>query len=145
MEYAIRAKKVYHYGKGECPQGKYKTLSILYTFPVNWMLSVNTIFAQWHGMPDRTLLKTPEGVIKQVSDKEFSQIWEKVIFKKDTGYDKIAVTNANGSPNDKNGNPVYKAGKKPNGWIVEQGGYPPLAFGLRKDFSILKPILTENG
>lgn len=39
LEYAIRAKKVYHYGKGECPQGKYKTLSIhLYTFPVNWML-----------------------------------------------------------------------------------------------------------
>ena len=61
-------------------------------------------------MPDRTLLKTPEGVIKQVSDKEFSQIWEKVIFKKDTGYDKIAVTNANGSPKlDKNVKPCLQS------------------------------------
>lgn len=30
---------------------------------------------------------------------------------------------------DKNGKPVYKAGKL-NGWLVEQGGYPPLAFGF---------------
>ena len=139
LEYAIRAKKVYHYGKGECPQGSTKHYQFSIYVPSELDASVNTIFAQWHGMPDRTLLKTPEGVIKQVSDKEFSQIWEKVIFKKDTGYDKIAVTNANGSPKlDKNGNPVYKAGKKPNGWIVEQGGYPPLAFGFNKGFFYIK-------
>ena len=146
LEYAIRAKKVYHYGKGECPQGSTRHYQFSIYVPNELDASVNTIFAQWHGMPDRTLLKTPEGVIKQVSDKEFSQIWEKVIFKKDTGYDKIAVTNANGSPKlDKNGNPVYKAGKKPNGWIGEQGDILLWLLASIKDSSTLKPILTENG
>lgn len=38
---------------------------------------------------------------------------------------------------DKKGNSVYKAGKK-NGWLVEQGGYPPLAFGFSGGWFYIK-------
>ena len=29
---------------------------------------VSTIFAQWHGMPDRTLVQTPQGEVKKLYD-----------------------------------------------------------------------------
>lgn len=32
---------------------------------------------------------------------------------------------------------VYKIGK-PNGWLVEQGGYPPLAFGFSEGYFYIK-------
>ena len=45
------------------------------------------------------------------------------------GYEKKPKLDKQGNPvKDKQGNPVYQAGKA-NGWLVEQGGYPPLAFG----------------
>lgn len=135
----ITAKKVYHYGKGACEQGSTRYYRFSVYIPSSLPANVNTIFAQWHGMPDRTLLQTPDGTIKKVTDAEFSKIAEKVIFKKDTGYDKMQVTNKDGSPKlDAKGNPVFKADTKPNGWLVEQGGYPPLAFGFSNNYFYIK-------
>lgn len=111
-------KTVYHHGKGSCPQGS----SMSYTFSV-WIPSdldkdVCTIFAQWHGMPSRTLVRTPQGEVKQLTPTEFVELDKTMTFKKDTGYD--------------------KATRKKNGWLVEQGGYPPLAFGFNDGWFNIK-------
>ena len=61
-----------------------------------------------------------------------------MIFKKNIAHDKITKINSKGDT-------IYKAGK-PNGWLIEQGGYPPLAFGFfTKAISILKLTRTANG
>lgn len=135
----VTAKKIYHYGKGACKQASTMYYKFSVYIPSSLSSDVNTIFAQWHGMPDRTLLQTPDGTVKKVTDAEFSKIAANVIFKKDTGYDKVPVKNKDGSDRlDAKGNPVYKAAAKPNGWLVEQGGYPPLAFGFSNHFFYIK-------
>lgn len=53
-----------------------------------------------------------------------------MIFKKNIAHDKIARINAKGDT-------VYKAGN-PNGWLIEQGGYPPLAFGFSQGYFYIK-------
>jgi len=135
----ITAKKIYHYGKGSCKQASTMYYKFSVYVPSSLSADVNTIFAQWHGMPDRTLLQTPDGTVKKVSDAEFSKIAANVIFRKDTGYDKVPVKNKDGSiRSDAKGNPLYKAGSQPNGWLVEQGGYPPLAFGFSNQYFYIK-------
>ena len=135
----ITTKKVYFYGKGACKQASTRYYKFSVYIPSTMPNNVSTIFAQWHGMPDRTLVQTPEGLVKQLSDEEFVALTDKVIFKKDTGYDKIPVKNKNGSDKvDAKGNPMFKAATEPNGWLVEQGGYPPLAFGFSNNFFYIK-------
>ena len=131
LDYAAcqTCKTVYHHGKGSYPQGSNQTYRFAVYIPSNLSSNVQTIFAQWHGMPDRTLVKTPDGEVKQLTQNEFCEIEKNMIFKKDAGHEKIAT--------DKNGTTQYKAGK-PNGWLVEQGGYPPLAFGFANDFFYIK-------
>ena len=123
-------KTVYHHGKGICPQGASRDYEFSVYIPSDLDSNVSTIFAQWHGMPDRTLVQTPAGEVKKLTVDEFIELDKTTIFKKNTGYEKVAKLDKQGNPvKDKKGNPVYKAGKK-NGWLVEQGGYPPLAFGF---------------
>ena len=113
-------KTVYHHGKGACPQGSSRDYEFSVFIPSSLDSNVSTIFAQWHGMPDRTLVQTPQGEVKKLTVDEFVELEKTTFFKLDK----------QGNPvKDKNGKPVYKAGK-PNGWLVEQGGYPPLAFGF---------------
>jgi len=136
---AVAAKKVYFYGKGSCKQASERYYKFSVYIPLAFPKEVNTIFAQWHGMPDRTLLKTPEGIIRQVSDDEFAELAKKIVFKKDTGYDKIMLKNSDGTRKlDANGKQKYKIDSKPNGWLVEQGGYPPLAFGFSNQYFYIK-------
>lgn len=138
LENAVIIKKVYHYGKGISPQASTKEYTFSAYIPGDLSQSVNTIFAQWHGMPTRTLLQTPEGVIKQVSDEEFVTLHNQMLFKKNTGHEKVADLDKNGNQKkDKHGNLVYKAGK-PNGYLIEQGGYPPLAFGFSDGYFYIK-------
>lgn len=135
---AQATKTVYHHGKGICPQGASRDYEFSVYIPSALDASVCTIFAQWHGMPDRTLVQTPEGEVKKISVDEFVELDKTTIFKKDTGYEKVARLDKQGRPvTDKNGNPIYKAGKK-NGWLVEQGGYPPLAFGFSGGWFYIK-------
>ena len=98
---------------------------------------VSTIFAQWHGMPSRTLVSDPNGKVMKLSVEEFLELEKKMIFKKNIAHDKIARINAKGDT-------VYKAGN-PNGWLIEQGGYLLLLSVSRKGISTSKPIRTVNG
>lgn len=127
---AQRMKTVYHHGKGFCPQGTAWKYHFAVYVPDTINNDVNTIFAQWHGMPTRTLATNPQGEVVQLTDEEFLELESHTIFSKEEGYEKITVT-------DKNGNVTYKKGKK-NGWLIEQGGYPPLAFGFNSGFFYIK-------
>ena len=130
-------KTVYHYGKGSCPQGSSMSYTFSVYIPHTLDKNVSTIFAQWHGMPSRTLVSDPDGKVMRLSTKEFLELERRMIFKKNTAYDKIIKINAQGDT-------LYRAGK-PNGWLIEQGGYPRLPSAFHKVISTSKPIRTANG
>lgn len=127
---AQHLKTVYHYGKGSYKQGSSWHYRFAIRVPDTLRKDVNTIFAQWHGMPRRNLAQNPDGEIVELTDEEFIKLEETTIFKKEVGYEKILTI-------DKDGNPTVKKGK-PNGWLIEQGGYPPLAFGFNSGFFYIK-------
>lgn len=127
---AQKLKTVYHYGKGFCPQGSKMSYTFSVYIPSDLSSEVSTIFAQWHGMPTRTLAQTPEGKVVKLTVDEFLELEKTTVFKKNTGHEKIVKTN-------KEGKEVVKAGK-PNGWLIEQGGYPPLAFGFSQGYFYIK-------
>lgn len=133
---AHRMKTVYHRGKGISPQGSSREYRFAVYIPDDLSPDVCTIFAQWHGMPDRTLTQSPEGVIRRLSVEEFLELESRMVFKKDTGYDKLEGVDKKGHP---------RVAKEPNGWKVEQGGYPPLAFGFQKGLFISRPTATAAG
>ena len=83
------------------------------------------IFSQEH-------TDVPDGATAVISGKaqEFLELERRMIFKKNTAYDKIIKINAQGDT-------LYRAGK-PNGWLIEQGGYPPLAFGFSQGYFYIK-------
>ena len=133
-----QTKTVYHHGKGICPQGASRDYEFSVYIPSTLNGDVSTIFAQWHGMPDRTLVSTPDGEVKKLTTEEFLELYDRMIFKKNAAHDKVPVLDKQGNPKkDKDGNVVYKAGKA-NGWLVEQGGYPPLAFGFSGGYFYIK-------
>lgn len=137
-ENAQKTKTVYHHGKGICPQGASRDYEFSVYIPSTLNGDVSTIFAQWHGMPDRTLVSTPDGEVKKLTTEEFLELYDRMIFKKNVAHDKVPVLDKQGNPKkDKDGNVVYKAGKA-NGWLVEQGGYPPLAFGFSGGYFYIK-------
>jgi len=107
---AQNMKTVYHHGKGFCDQGSSKYYEFSIYVPSGLNSNVSTIFAQWHGMPDRRLVSTLEGEVKMLTVDEFMTLYDQMIFKKNTAHD--------------------RATGKPNGWLIEQGGYPPMAFGF---------------
>lgn len=126
---ARRMKTVYHHGKGITPQGATRTYRFAVWVPSDLSKEVCTIFAQWHGMPDRTLTQSPEGEIRQLSVEEFLDLESRILFKKEKGYDKLEGVDKKGRP---------RVAKEPNGWKVEQGGYPPLAFGFAHGLFYIK-------
>lgn len=127
---AQKMKTVYHYGKGITPQGSERNYTFSILIPTDLSPDVSTIFAQWHGTPDRRLVQTPQGLVKKLSTEEFLELEKNTIFKKDKGHEKIITR-------DKKGNLKVTAGE-PNGWLIEQGGYPPLAFGFSDGLFYIK-------
>lgn len=128
---ASRMKTVYHHGKGFCDQGSIMKYRFSIYVPEDIGHDVSTIFAQWHGMPSRTLVSNPSGEVMLLTDEEFLKLEERMIFKKNVAYDKVETKN-------KKGEIEYKRSKKPNGWLVEQGGYPPMAFGFSEGYFYIK-------
>lgn len=126
---AQRMKTVYHRGKGIMPQGSTSICSFAVYIPSTLSRDVYTIFAQWHGMPDRRLTQSPEGEIRMLSIEEFLELESRMLFKKEKGYNRTGRV-------DKKGRPIVE--KHSNGWKVEQGGYPPLAFGFSNGFFYIK-------
>ena len=127
---AQKMKTVYHHGKGICPQGTAWRYTFAVYVPKELDGRVSTIFAQWHGMPDRTLVTDPDGRVRQLSTEEFVALYDTVVIKKEVAYRRVEAT-------DRKGRTIWKAGD-PTGWKVEQGGYPPLAFGFSGGWFYIK-------
>ena len=127
---AQKMKTVYHHGKGICPQGTAWRYTFAVYVPKELDGRVSTIFAQWHGMPDRTLVTDPDGRVRQLSTEEFVALYDTVVIKKEVAYRRVEAT-------DRKGGTIWKAGD-PTGWKVEQGGYPPLAFGFSGGWFYIK-------
>lgn len=127
---AQKMKTVYHHGKGQCPQGASRTYRFAVYIPSDLASDVSTIFAQWHGMPDRTLATAPTGEVRKLTEEEFLAMYDTVIIKKDRVFSRVEGT-------DRQGRTVLKAGR-PTGWKIEQGGYPPLAFGFSDGWFYIK-------
>lgn len=129
-ENAQKMKTVYHYGKGSCKQGSSMSYTFSVYIPNTLDKRVSTIFAQWHGMPSRTLVSNPDGKIMRLNVDEFLELEQRMIFNKNIAHEKTTKINSKGDT-------VYKAGK-PTGWLIEQGGYPPLAFGFSEGYFNIK-------
>lgn len=127
---AQKTKTVYHRGKGICPQGTKWGYRFAVYVPAELSRDVCTIFAQWHGMPDRTLVTAPDGTVRKLPVEEFVAMYDTTIIRKDIVCAAVEET-------DKRGRTVRKAGA-PTGWKVEQGGYPPLAFGFSEGVFYVK-------
>ncbi|TKG96305.1 hypothetical protein EYV94_03345 [Puteibacter caeruleilacunae] len=87
-------------------------------FPEKMEKGKGAIFAQWHGRPDRTLVKDPNGNMKHWDKKAFVSMLDTMYFEKNIG--------------------ISKKTGKPNGWIVEQSAGGPIgAFHFREDYMYL--------
>ncbi|MRJ07936.1 heparitin sulfate lyase [Ornithobacterium rhinotracheale] len=132
------SKSVYFYGQTIYPQGSSGKFEFSIFLPSDFPNDASCIFAQWHGMPFSRLVKFPNGEVQQLSAQEFSALLSQMIFKKEQGFTKIPIVDKNGNPKlDAQGNPRFKAGT-PNGYKVEQGGFPPLAFGFSNGYFYIK-------
>lgn len=131
-EYAAaqRMKTVYHHGKGICPQGSKWSYTFAVYIPSMLDSRVSTIFAQWHGMPDRTLATAPNGTVRRLTASEFLAMEDTTVIKKDRVFTRVEAT-------DRKGRKVWETGE-PTGWKIEQGGYPPLAFGFSGGWFYIK-------
>ena len=105
------AKSIYHFGTGMVPRGETWIYEYGLWLPSSMDDSTQGIISQWHGIPDRTSILTPKGKVITYSLRDFNQkVLSKMKFKENTGID-------------------LKSGK-PNGYYVDQGGYPPLSLKI---------------
>lgn len=117
IDKAVQIKKINQYGKGVIPQGCTSQHSFSVFFSDKMATESKTIFAQIHSMNDRTLIQQPDGEIRQLSDEEFLALLRHTYFDNNIGKDKIT--------------------KRPNGYLVEQGGYPPISFSISNGYVAL--------
>ncbi len=112
-------KTVYHYGRGIIPRDCVTYHQFSVNIPSELDPEVKTIFAQWHGMPDRTLVRDPDGYEQVLTSAEFMKLCETMTFDSGTGYD-------------------LETGEE-NGWrVVANGSYPPLTFGVVDGYFYIK-------
>lgn len=131
LNIAQKLKYVYHFGKGIIPQGATSKHVFSFYMPEDIDSETKCIFAQIHGMPDRTLVKDPSGRTYKMSEDEYLDLIERSIFEDNIGYEKVFVRN------DKNGKPVYEKGQK-NGYLIDGGGFPPLSCGVHGGWVYIK-------
>ncbi|MCG8306895.1 MAG: polysaccharide lyase [Cytophagales bacterium] len=87
-------------------------------FPEKMEEGKGGIFAQWHGRPDRTLVKDPEGNLMHLPKEQFVGMLDTMHFNKNIG--------------------ISNKTNKPNGWWVEQSaGGPIAAFHFQSDYMYL--------
>lgn len=118
-------KNVYFYGRGICPQGASMSYRFAVYIPSTLSKDASVIFAQWHGAPDRRLVRDPQGQVRMLSTEEFLHLDSATLFQREVGYHKVPSRRG------------FKRGE-PNGWTVETGGYPPLAFGFSQGWFYIK-------
>ncbi len=135
---ALKTISVYHHGKGIIPQGCTSEHTFSIKISSDQSPGINTIFAQIHGMQDRTLVMYPDGSVQRLTDGEFAGLLETMIFKSNVGYEKVTVTDNAGNPKlDANGNIRYTTGVK-NGYSLDHGGFPPLDFCFNNGYFCIR-------
>ena len=102
------AKSIYHFGTGFVERGKPWVYEYGLWIPSSMDETTEGIISQWHGTADRTSILTPEGEVITYALRDFNRkVLSKMKFIENIGID-------------------LKSGK-PNGYYVDQGGYPPLS------------------
>ena len=107
-----QVKALSYYGRRDVAKGQYRTYEYGLWIPTSVDNSTKAIISQWHGMPDRTTYRTPKGKVERLSKFRFcKRILRKMYFVEDKGYDLET--------------------EEPNGYFVDQGGYPPLTLQIK--------------
>ncbi|WP_175404526.1 heparin lyase I family protein [Endozoicomonas atrinae] len=105
------AKSIYHFGTGMVERGEEWIYEYGLWLPSSMDETTQGIISQWHGTADRTTILTPEGEVITYSLEDFNKkVLTKMEFKQNVGMDP-------------------KTGK-PNGYFIDQGGYPPLSLKM---------------
>ncbi len=117
IEDQIALKSLYHFGKGEAKKGE--TWMYEYGLYLPEVLKdMKGIITQWHGMPDRTTIVTPEGDTIKVPEDEFLRDYLSVMyFNGPTGYN--------------------KSDDAVNGYSLDAGGYPPMSLQVKNGYLYL--------
>jgi heparin lyase len=112
-----QVKNLYNYDyEGE--NGETVTYEWSARFPEKMEKDKGGIFAQWHGSPDRTLVKSPNGKYHYLAVEKFVAMLDTMYFNKHTGISKVTG--------------------KPNGWLVDNSaGGPVGSFQFRDDYMFL--------
>lgn len=113
---ACHRKMVHYAGKGICNQGERRTYIFRIFIPKEMNPDADVIFAQWHGMPTRTLLADTHGRYYRPGDAGYDDAEKRIVFRKGIGYER----------------------GKPNGWTTDHGGCPVMAFGFAKGYFYIK-------
>ncbi len=99
---------LYHFGKGEAKKGERWVYEYGLYLPSSIDSNSSGIITQWHGMPDRTTMKKPDGTVVKYALNDFkTQIMSTMYFKRAIAYN--------------------KSSDKENGYIRDYGGNPPVA------------------
>lgn len=121
---------LYQNGEGITDQASQMFYRFAIFVPEDINPDVRAVFAQWHGLVQRTLVENPQGEEQLLSEQGFYDLLQTTTFNKNVGYTKKATF-------DNQGGITYTA-DKPNGWQVEQGGYPPMSFGITDGYFSVK-------
>ena len=113
---ARRRKTVHYAGKGICGQGERRSYTFRIFIPREMDSEADVIFAQWHGMPTRTLLADAGGRYYRPGDAGYEEEEKRIVFRKGIGYED----------------------GKPDGWTADHGGRPVMAFGFAKGYFYIK-------
>lgn len=113
---ACRRKTVHYAGKGICHQGERRSYTFRIFIPKEMNPEADVIFAQWHGMPTRTLLADTKGKYYRPGDAGYEDAEKRIIFRKGIGYE----------------------GEKLNGWTADHSGCPVMAFGFSEGYFYIK-------
>ncbi|WP_242203522.1 heparin lyase I family protein [Aestuariivivens insulae] len=117
IEDHVATKSLYHFGKGEAKKGETWRYEYGLYLPEG-LKDMTGIITQWHGMPDRTTVVTPEKDTIYVPHKEFVDDYLSVMyFNGAIGYNKSDDT--------------------VNGYILDAGGNPPMALRVKNGYLYL--------
>ena len=121
---------LYQNGEGITDQASQMFYKFAIFVPEDIKPDAHAIFAQWHGLVQRTLVQNPQGEEQLLSEQGFYDLLKTTTFNKNVGYAKTAVFDDQGG--------ITFTADKPNGWEVEQGGYPPLSFSITDGYFNVK-------
>ncbi|MCG8554626.1 MAG: polysaccharide lyase [Proteobacteria bacterium] len=114
----VAAKSLYHYGRGMATTGEAWVYEYGLWLPGTLDASSKGIISQWHGVPDRTTVVDPQGKLHRYTLERFTtEVLSRMYFMGTDGYDLTT--------------------DQPNGYRVDQGGYPPMSLKVGEGYLYL--------